>query len=85
MAAERESRAFGETKWNYWCLWNLALEGITSFSTVPFRVWSYVGFTISLLAFAYTVYADRSITESYRLELDPGVGPGAASYPGMPP
>ena len=53
---EREPRAFGETKWNYWRLWNLALEGITSFSTVPLRVWSYVGFTISLFAFAYSLF-----------------------------
>ncbi len=53
---QRESRAFGKTKWNYWRLWNLAIEGITSFSTVPLRVWSYVGFTFALLAIAYALF-----------------------------
>jgi glycosyltransferase involved in cell wall biosynthesis len=53
---ERESRAFGKTKWNYWRLWNFAIEGITSFSTVPLRVWSYVGFAIALFAFAYALF-----------------------------
>jgi hypothetical protein len=32
---EREPRVAGRTKWNYWSLWNLALEGITSFTVVP--------------------------------------------------
>lgn len=53
---EREPRAFGKTKWNYWRLWNLAIEGITSFSTVPLRVWSYVGFTFALLSISYALF-----------------------------
>ena len=53
---ERESRAFGTTKWNYWRLWNLAIEGITSFSTVPLRIWSYVGFIFALFAIAYALF-----------------------------
>ena len=52
----RESRAHGKTKWNYWKLWNLALEGISSFSTVPLRMWSYVGLAIALISFAYAAY-----------------------------
>ncbi len=53
---EREPRAFGKTKWNYWRLWNLAIEGITSFSTVPLRVWSYVGFTVAFVATIYALF-----------------------------
>ena len=52
----REKRVAGNSKFNGWKLWNLALEGFTSFSTVPLRVWTYLGFTISLLAFAYGAY-----------------------------
>ncbi|MFC0220743.1 glycosyltransferase involved in cell wall biosynthesis [Pseudochelatococcus lubricantis] len=49
----REQRVAGSTKWNKWRLWNLALEGITSFSTWPLRVWTYVGAAIAGLAFLY--------------------------------
>ncbi|WGE54979.1 glycosyltransferase family 2 protein [Actinobacillus equuli subsp. equuli] len=53
---EIEKRAAGVSKFNGWKLWNLALEGITSFSTVPLRVWSYIGGVISLLSFLYGGY-----------------------------
>ncbi len=53
---DREGRHAGETKWNYWRLWNFALEGITSFSVVPLKAASYVGFVTALVAFAYGVY-----------------------------
>ncbi len=49
----REARAAGTTKWNKWRLWNLALESITSFSTWPLRVWTYLGAGIAGLAFVY--------------------------------
>ncbi len=49
----REKRVAGESKFNGWKLWNLALEGITSFSTFPLRIWTYVGGFISLVAFIY--------------------------------
>lgn len=49
----REPRHAGATKWNYWKLWNFALEGITSFTTAPLRLASYLGGVIALLAFAY--------------------------------
>ena len=49
----RAPRVAGTTKFNGWKLWNLALEGITSFSTIPLRIWTYVGLAISILAFIY--------------------------------
>lgn len=51
----RPQRAAGQGKFNGWRLWNFALEGITSFSTVPLRVWTYVGGFVALLAFLYAV------------------------------
>jgi glycosyltransferase involved in cell wall biosynthesis len=53
---ERDSRFAGDTKWNYWRLWNLALEGITSFSTAPLKLASYAGFFVAVSAFVYTAY-----------------------------
>lgn len=50
---KRESRAAGETSFNGWKLWNFALDGITSFSTAPLRVWLYVGIALAFLAFIY--------------------------------
>ncbi|MGL4336178.1 MAG: glycosyltransferase family 2 protein [Turicibacter sp.] len=49
----REERVAGHSKFNGWKLWNLALEGITSFSTVPLRIWSYLGFAIASMSFIY--------------------------------
>lgn len=49
----RPERAAGASSWNYWRLWNFAIDGVVGFSTSPLRVWSYFGFTISALAFAY--------------------------------
>jgi glycosyltransferase involved in cell wall biosynthesis len=48
---DRDGRFAGETKWNYWRLWNFALEGITSFSVLPLKIASYMGFIVALLAF----------------------------------
>jgi glycosyltransferase involved in cell wall biosynthesis len=52
----RQPRAAGTTKWNYWRLWNFALEGITSFSDVPLRVATYLGIATSGLAFLYGAF-----------------------------
>lgn len=49
----RPERIAGETKFNVWRLWNLAIEGITSFSTLPLRIWSYIGFVIAFFSFIY--------------------------------
>lgn len=51
----RSVRHSGNTKWNYWKLWNFALDGITSFSTFPIRVWTYVGLLVSSFAFLYAI------------------------------
>jgi len=53
---DRAPRAAGLSKFNVWKLWNLALEGITSFSTLPLRVWSYVGAVAALLGFLHGGY-----------------------------
>jgi polyisoprenyl-phosphate glycosyltransferase len=53
---ERDPRFAGATSWNYWRLWNLALEGITSFTTVPLRVSSYVGLTTAAAALSYGLF-----------------------------
>ena len=50
---DRPEREAGTTKFNFWKLWNFALDGITSFSTVPLRVWSYFGAIIALCSFSY--------------------------------
>jgi glycosyltransferase involved in cell wall biosynthesis len=50
---DRVERETGTTKYNYWKLWTLALDGITSASTVPLRIWSYVGAIVALFALAY--------------------------------
>jgi glycosyltransferase involved in cell wall biosynthesis len=53
---EREARVAGGSKFNYWRLWNLALEGITSFSTVPLRLATYVGVFTAIVAFAWGLW-----------------------------
>jgi glycosyltransferase involved in cell wall biosynthesis len=53
---ERGKRSAGTSKWSYWKLWNFALDGLTAFSTVPLRIWTYIGTTISALAFLYAVF-----------------------------
>ncbi len=53
---KRDARYAGQTKWNYWKLWNFALEGITSFTTAPLLAASYLGLTTSLTAFIYAAY-----------------------------
>ncbi|NES77930.1 MULTISPECIES: glycosyltransferase family 2 protein [Okeania] len=53
---DRGLRFKGETKWNYWQLWNLAIEGITAFSSIPLKIWSYIGISISLISFIYASF-----------------------------
>jgi glycosyltransferase involved in cell wall biosynthesis len=53
---DRPERRAGLTKWTYWRLWNFALDAITSFSSVPLKVWSYVGVVVSIFAFLYALF-----------------------------
>jgi glycosyltransferase involved in cell wall biosynthesis len=50
---DRDARFAGESKFNYWRLWNFSLEGITSFTTAPLKVASYVGLLTSAVAAIY--------------------------------
>lgn len=50
---KRPVRVAGTTKFNGWKLWNLALEGLTSFSTIPLKIWTYIGILIAGLSFFY--------------------------------
>ena len=53
---DRAERNIGQTKFNYVRLWKLAIDGLTSASTVPLRVWSYIGGAIAVLALAYAIF-----------------------------
>ena len=52
----RDARLVGETKFSGWKLWNFAIEGITSFSLVPLKVWTYIGGIGALFAFLYASF-----------------------------
>ena len=52
----REKRSAGISKWNYWKLWNFALDGITASTTFPLRIWSYLGGILSLSGMLYAFY-----------------------------
>ena len=53
---DRDPRAAGETKWNYLKLVELAIDGITSFTTAPLRISTYAGIAVSAFTFLYLVY-----------------------------
>ncbi len=50
---QRDPRHAGESKFNYWKLWNFALEGITSFSAAPLKLATYIGVITALVAFLF--------------------------------
>ncbi|MGH8075990.1 MAG: glycosyltransferase family 2 protein [Lysobacter sp.] len=52
----RDARVAGASKFNFWRLWNLALEGITSFSTAPLRLATYLGLATAAFAFVYGIW-----------------------------
>lgn len=49
----RDARFAGTTKWNYWKLWNLAVEGLTSFTIGPLKLATYIGFVVASFGFLY--------------------------------
>jgi glycosyltransferase involved in cell wall biosynthesis len=49
----REPRFTGNTKWNYWKLWNFAIEGFTSFTIAPLKIATYIGVSTAAAAFVY--------------------------------
>ncbi|WP_448562588.1 glycosyltransferase family 2 protein [Trichothermofontia sp.] len=53
---DRDQRYKGNTKWDYWRLWNFAVDGITSFSLAPLKIWSYIGILLSFIAFGYAFF-----------------------------
>jgi glycosyltransferase involved in cell wall biosynthesis len=63
----RVTRKSGKTKFNFWRLWNFALDGITGFSTFPLRIWSYMGVLVAFLSF---VYASWIIAKTLILGVD---------------
>jgi glycosyltransferase involved in cell wall biosynthesis len=71
---DRDPRAAGTTKWNYWKLIDLAIEGITSFTTFPLRIASILGMVVSLCSLIYLIIlVMRTIF----------VGSDVAGYPSM--
>lgn len=70
----RDRRSAGATKWNYHKLWGFAIEGITSFSTAPLKVASYVGLVTAMTAF---IYASWIIYKTLRY------GDPVAGYPSL--
>jgi glycosyltransferase involved in cell wall biosynthesis len=51
---DRGPRQGGTSKWGYWKLWNLALEGITSFTVMPLKIATYLGLAVALLSVIYS-------------------------------
>ena len=51
----RKTRAAGRSKFNYWKLWNFAIDGITSYSTAPLRIWFYIGSAVFLASAVYAL------------------------------
>jgi len=74
VAYDRAPRHAGATKWSYWKLWNLALEGITSFTVMPLKVATYLGLLVALLS---VVYAAEVVVKKVL------IGNPVAGYPSL--
>lgn len=71
---DRAPRHIGQSKFSYWKLWNLALEGITGFTVMPLRVATYLGFGVALCA---GLYAGKVVVKTLIL------GDPVAGYPSL--
>ncbi|HTW69974.1 MAG TPA: glycosyltransferase family 2 protein [Acetobacteraceae bacterium] len=71
---DRAPRHAGKTKWSYWKLWNLALEGITSFTVMPLKVATYLGLAVALMA---VIYAAQVVVKTLL------IGNPVAGYPSL--
>lgn len=71
---DRAPRSAGTGKWKPWKLWNFAIDGLTGFSTLPLRVWSYLGMLVALAGFVYAaIIAGRTLLFGAQM-------PGYASF-----
>ncbi len=52
---DRPPRKSGNSEWSTWKLWNYALDGIFSFSTIPLRIWTYIGLSMAIISLAYAI------------------------------
>jgi glycosyltransferase involved in cell wall biosynthesis len=71
---DREARSSGISKWSYWKLWNLALEGITSFTVMPLKFATYLGLMVALMS---GVYAAQVVVKTLI------IGNPVAGYPSL--
>lgn len=53
---DRPARSAGSSKWNYWKLWNFALDGLTGSTTLPLRLWTYVGSFLVVLMMLFASF-----------------------------
>lgn len=53
---DRGDRVAGDSNWNFWSLFNLAIEGITSFTTAPLRFATVLGAFVALIAFCFMLF-----------------------------
>jgi glycosyltransferase involved in cell wall biosynthesis len=53
---DRDPRFAGQTKWNYWRLWNFAIEGITSFTITPLKLATYFGVSTAVASMLYAAF-----------------------------
>lgn len=58
---DRPARENGASSWSLWRLWTLALDGLFASSTVPLRIWTYVGVTMAALSFTFSAYLFFSV------------------------